>query len=153
MDSSPPPIVDNYYSSGNNYFADLIGAALFALAGLGGTVWLILGVGWSWHLVWLLLLLPYDLLGLLLLQDLTFERTELIWTVTGKSVRAETDDNGVTHYCYSLQAEHRRFSVDERIYNSVSEGEEVVVTFKRRSYVIATVRKLGAETTPADIEA
>jgi len=46
-------------------FADLIGPALCALAGLGGAVWLILGVGWSWHLLWLLLLLPCGLFGLL----------------------------------------------------------------------------------------
>jgi len=55
-------------------FASVILPALSALAGLGGAVWLILGVGydwaslqpvWSWHLLWLLLLLPWGLWGVL----------------------------------------------------------------------------------------
>jgi len=139
MDSSPPPQTTTPVATATeivfDYYAYLITEALHTLAGIGGAI-----LGW-WTS-------PRRSIN-----KHSFERDELIWTVTGKSVRAETDDNGVTHYCYSLQVEHRRFSVDERIYNSVSEGEEVVVTFKRRSYVIATVRKLRAETTPADIEA
>jgi len=54
-------------------FASVILPTLGALADLGGAVWLILGVGWtthgqpvwSWHLLWLLLLLPCGLWGIL----------------------------------------------------------------------------------------
>ena len=47
----------------------------------------------------------------------------------------------------------RGFSIDERIYNWVKEDEEVVVTFWPRTKGVVEVRKLGAETIPADIEA
>ncbi len=112
-----------------------------ALASVGGTVWLILAVGWSLHLLWLLLLGPLSLVFLWraaeMVRDLIAGSVELVGTVTGTSA-AVVDECAI----YSLYVQGRAFSVTMDIYNWVSEGEEVAVKFWPRTKIVDTVRKL-----------
>ena len=116
-----------------------------------------MGVGWSKHLWWLLLLGPFSLWFLWLATEKIRDRvegiTELAGTVTGKWMEVSENEGVAVFYRYIIQAQVHEFSVDERIYNWVSEGEEVALTFWPRTKGVVEVRKLGSETIPADVEA
>ena len=80
--------------------------------------------------------------------DLIGGKVELAGTVS--SMREVPLEEGTNYY---IQVEGRGFKVNEDIYYWVSESEEVVVTIGKHTETVVKVRKLGAETIPADIEA
>ena len=120
------------------------------LPAVGVPVWLIMGVGWSWHLLWLLLIGPLSLLFLRIVAkmvlDLLVGRVSLVGTVAGKW--GGYDSEGALSY-YNIQVQGRVFEIGQAdIYNWVSEGEEVGVKFWPRTEILGEVRKLRAETIP-----
>ena len=87
-----------------------------------------------------------DILGLI---ESGIYTTQLAGTVSSK--RVEPQKEGNDHYY--IQVQGREFFVDDNIFFWVSEGEEVMVTFGKHLKTVVEVRKLGAGTIPADIEA
>ena len=124
---------------------------LFALVFIGWPVWSILEGGWSWDLWWPLIFGAIGLLSLwsaaMAALDLLGRSVELAGTVTGK--REVDAEGGIITY---IQVRRREFMVKKDIYNWVSEGEEIVVTFGKHTKTVVEVRKLGAETILGDIE-
>ena len=116
-------------------------------------VWVIQGAGWSWELLWLLLVIPCCLpVGLLSLwAAVAFPLEGITDLIKGKieihgpiSSKREIDVEVGTSYI--IQVGGQEFSVVERVYNWVKEEEEVVVTCWPRSEEVVEVNKLGAGT-------
>ena len=87
-----------------------------------------------------------DILGLI---ESGINTTQLAGTVSSK--RKVANEEGSPNYY--IQVRERAFNIKDDIYYWVSEGEEVVVTFWPHTNIVTAVRKLGAATIPADVQA
>ena len=124
---------------------DIFYRFLLALPAVGVPVWLIMGVGWSWHLLWLFLIGPLSFLFLRIVAKMVLDLLGGSVSLVGTARKwVGYDSGGVASY-YCLEVKGRIFEIRQAdIYNWVSEGEEVVVKFWPRTEILGEVKRLFA---------
>lgn len=127
-------------------FGYVIFYSIIALAAFAGVAWVIIAP-WvihlsRWHMFWILLLLPFDILffyvAIVCWRDMFEGTTTLEGTVTKKIYSPAPYDTDARHI---IRVGGQQFKVWKADYDNVSEGDNVTVTYWRRTEVVDSVMR------------